>query len=197
MKGMQLQGNQTLIVIHAEDGVPFAVHGVMKNRIGGKGAPKGCGLRIAGCASQFLQRREDHIRLFCSDSAGLAGMRIEAGNSDARIGQAQLAKKVFEKETDSDDLFAAQRSRHFAQRNVRGDESNGQSPARQQHGEIAHIGAIGEKLSLARKLEADLIHARFVDRAGDNGVDFAAERELDSLFQSVQGGPSRFWSWLA
>ena len=38
VKGVELQRNQSLIVIHAEHCIPFAFAGVMKNRVGRKWA---------------------------------------------------------------------------------------------------------------------------------------------------------------
>jgi hypothetical protein len=197
MESVQLQRNQTLIVIHAENGIPIALRRVMENRIGGKGTGEDCGFSIFDFRLQLFQRREDQISFFFSHGAGFAGMWIETGDRDTRSTQAALSKKIFQKQTDADDLCGSQRVRNFAERNVRGNESDGKFPARQQHGEIAHAASVGEELGLPGEFETDLVHAGFVNWPGDDGVNFTAKRQLDSFFQRLQGGTRRFRSGLA
>ena len=59
--------------------------------------------------------------------------------------------------------------------------------AGQQHREILHAAAGGEKFGLAGKFETDLVHARLVNRAGHDRVDFAA-RARRRFFQRRQRG---------
>ena len=165
--------------------------------VSGEKGPRRFSFSIFGFRLQLLQRRNNYIRLFFSQGAGFAGMRIKAGDGDARSGQAALTKKIFEQQTDADDLFASQFVRNFAQRNMRGDERDSEFPSGQQHREIADAASIGEEFGLAGKFEPDLVHAGLVNRTGDNGVDFAAERQLGSFFQGLQGSASRFRRGLA
>ena len=71
---------------------------------------------------------------------------------------------------------------------MRGDERDGEAAAGQEHREILHAAAGGEKFRLARKLEADLVHSRLVNRAGHDRVDFAGEGERGGFFERRQGG---------
>jgi hypothetical protein len=124
-------------------------------------------------------------------------MWIEASDGDTRIGQAALVKELFEQQTHADDLFASQFVGNVAQGNVRGDEGDGQFPTGQEHRKIGHAATIGEELGLAGELEANLVHAGFVNWTGDNGVNFAVLSQPGPFFQSLQGGPRRFRSRLA
>ena len=64
-----------------------------------------------------------------------------------------------------------------------GDKRDGNFSAGKQHGEIFHAAAVGKKFRLSGKLETDLVHARFMDRSGHDGVDCSALRQRDGLFQ--------------
>jgi hypothetical protein len=57
----------------------------MKNGVGRKGTREDFRISIFDFRLEVLERREDYIRFFFSEGAGLAGMWIEAGDSDARI----------------------------------------------------------------------------------------------------------------
>ena len=97
-----------MIVIHAENAIPIAVRRVMKNRVGRKGAAEDFRFSIIGFRLQLLQGWNDYVGLFFAEGAGFAGMRIEAGDGDARSGQSALTKEILEQQADADDLFASQ-----------------------------------------------------------------------------------------
>ena len=75
---------------------------------------------------------------------------------------------------------------------MRGDERDGDFSAGQQHREVFHAAALGEEFGLSGELEARFVHARFVNRAGHDGIEFAAPRERDGFFQRGRSCARRF-----
>ena len=71
---------------------------------------------------------------------------------------------------------------------MRGHEGDGEPRAREQHGEVFHCATDGEEFRLARKLKSDLIHARLVNRPGNNGIDLSRDGESGRLFERGMGG---------
>ena len=57
-----------------------------------------------------------------------------------------------------------------------GDECDRDFSAGQTHREIFYAAALGEKLSLSRKLKASFVHSRLVNRSGHDRVEFTAPR---------------------
>ena len=92
-------------------------------------------------------------------------------------------EKILEQKAHSHDFGAAQHFSHVAQRNVRGDERDCERASGEKHGEIFHAGAGREELGLPRELEADGLHARFMDRTSDHGIDFARHGQARAFFQ--------------
>ena len=197
VKGMELKRDQTLVVVHAEHGVPFTIPRMMKNCVRGERPVENRGCRISDRGLQLSNGRYDDVDFFAAKHAGFAGVRIQAGNRDTRSGDPTAAKKVVEQQTDADDLLRCQRGRHITKREVDGNESHGQFPARKEHCEILDSATVGKKFCLPGKLETDPVHAGFVNWSGYNGIDFAAQGQPRRLFQRIPGGSSRFGGGLA
>src|SRR5690606_33133512 len=83
------QRDQRLIMIHAEDGVILRPRRRMKQAVCGEGAGDLDALR-----GKFLNHRADDLDLFAPDGAAFAGMRVEAGNRQARIFKAEAGAEV-------------------------------------------------------------------------------------------------------
>ena len=75
---------------------------------------------------------------------------------------------------------------------MRSDERDRDRSAGQKHRKILHAAAFREEFRLSGKLEADFVHARLVNRAGDDGIEFAFARKIDSFFQGSSGGARGF-----
>src|SRR5262249_47721671 len=99
--------------------------------------------------------------------------------------------------TDADDFGLFELTRDFAQRNVRGNESNCEFSTGQTHGEIFNTAALREKFRLAREPESDFVHPGFVNRPGHDGIELAASGEGDRFFESSRGRARSFWCGLA
>jgi hypothetical protein len=80
-----LERGQALIVVHRENTIATCQHGRRKHRIGRQRPEQ----RHALCAQAF-KHRDDDVDLFTPQVAPLAGVRIEAGNQDARTTDAVL-----------------------------------------------------------------------------------------------------------
>src|SRR5436190_21353985 len=94
VKGVQLQRNQSLVVIHAKHGVPGAICSVIKNGVGGKRTANDCRLSIGDgkpgrCFASVTGRLEfgdsgcDQFDLFAAERAGFTGVRVQTSDGDA------------------------------------------------------------------------------------------------------------------
>ena len=146
---------------------------------------------------QLGDRRRDEGGFFSAERARFAGVRIQAGHGDSRSVAQAAAQKIREQSAHAHDFFLREDFRYPTKRNVSGDERHGELPARQEHGEIFHAAAFGEKFRLAGKLETDFVHARFVNGAGDDRGEFTADRSGDRFFQRGGGGARRSCSRFA
>ncbi len=107
------------------------------------------------------------------------------------------ARKFCEEQTDAHDLGRAQVFGHAAEGNVCGDERDGEARSGQEHGEVFHAAARGEKFGLAGKLESDFVHAGLVNRPGHDRIDLPGEGKLGGFFQGGLGGARAVGSGLA
>src|SRR5690606_12171735 len=80
-----LEGDQGLVVIHAECGVVASASLGMKERIGSMWPPG-----VDSALPEVCYRRRDLVDLFPTHGAVLAGMRIEAGDHDARLRDTEI-----------------------------------------------------------------------------------------------------------
>ena len=87
---------QPLVVIHGEDGI-----GIFKQ----EGLEHGIGRIRAACVYAFslqcMKCRNNGVDFFVSQMAAFAGVGIEAGNEDDRIGYAELMAQVVFKNADN------------------------------------------------------------------------------------------------
>jgi hypothetical protein len=79
---------------------------------------------------------------------------------------------------------------------VRRDKPDRDFATGQTHGEVLYATAVGEKFCLARKFETGFSHARFVDRTGDDGVQFSVPRQGHRFFERGRRSPRSFKRWL-
>jgi hypothetical protein len=123
-------------------------------------------------------------------------MRVESCHSDPWGPDSPAAQKIFEQQSDSDDLAVIQCGRDFSEREVGRDQRHGQLAARKQHREIFYAAAVGKELGLPRKLETNLVHSRLMNWSRHDSLNFTAEGKSGAFFQSVEGGVSRLGSGL-
>src|SRR5213078_1061123 len=118
------------------DAVKFAFHSAEENGVGRDGADE---------AGEVGHGGEDEVEFFAAEVAVFAGVGIEPGDGDARGAAEAQVQEFFEQTPHADDLGTGQQGRDSAQRDVRGDERDGEPAAGEAHGEIFHAPAVGEK----------------------------------------------------
>jgi len=86
--------------------------------------------------------------------------------------------------------------RNLLERQVGRDERHGELSTREQHCEVLHAATVGKEFCLPWKLEADLVHPRFMNRTCHNGLKVTAKCEGGGLFQGgrAQLGPFPAWT---
>jgi hypothetical protein len=82
----------------------------------------------------------------------------------------------------------------LAQRDVRCDERDRNFSGCQTHREILDATTLGKKFRLPWKLEAHLVHPRFVNGAGYDCIELTAPRKCDRFLQRRRGSARTFGS---
>src|SRR2546421_5168044 len=113
---MELQRNQPLIVIHAEDRVPRAVGRVVEDRVGGERTGEDGRSRMEDGGLQFLHGWHNDFDFFTAKRACFAGVWIEAGDGDPRFFDSATTDKIVEEQTDADDFLGSERAGNLAER---------------------------------------------------------------------------------
>ena len=106
-------------------------------------------------------------------------------------------EKGLEEPADPHDLGGPQFPGHVGERDMGGDESDGETRAGQEHGEVLHAAARGEEFGLAGKLEPDFIHASLVNRPGHDRVDLTRDRQPGGFLERGLGLARALGSGLA
>src|SRR5204863_6043412 len=88
----------------------------------------------------------------------------------------------------SNDLGSLECAWDVAERNMRGDQCDGDFSTGQTHCEIFHAAAIGKKFRLSAKLEASVVHPSLVNWPGYDGIEFASARQRYGFFKSRRCG---------
>ena len=145
---------------------------------------------------QFGDGRRDELDFFAAERSGLARVWIQSRDGDAP-GTATPDEKILEERPDSHDLGRPQVFGHAAEGDVCGYESDSETRSGEEHGEVLHAAACGEKLGLAGKLESDFIHASLVNRSGHNRIDLVCDRQLGGFLERSLGLARTIGSGLA
>src|ERR1700731_4060896 len=197
VKGVEFERDEALIVIHAESSVPALRDEIVKQCVGRQWTndfgPSRTGIfRISDFGFQLRHGRCDDLDFFAPDFSRFAGVRIQSRHRDAYGTARSTMKKVGEQKTDTDNLRLLERAGNFFERNMRGDKGDRHVTAGQQHGEVFHAAALGEKFGLPGKFEANFIHSRLMNWTGNDGREFAAKREGGRFLKGRSRGPSGF-----
>src|SRR5215471_1095119 len=85
----RLDRDECLIVIHAQGGVIARPRSLMKHRIGGEWP-----LRVDAFVDKRGDGRGDDAAVFLAERAGFTGMRVEAGDRQARAGETEALTQI-------------------------------------------------------------------------------------------------------
>eukprot|EP00825_Cyclidium_porcatum_P024628 TRINITY_DN27010_c0_g1_i1.p2 TRINITY_DN27010_c0_g1~~TRINITY_DN27010_c0_g1_i1.p2 ORF type:complete len:246 (-),score=5.17 TRINITY_DN27010_c0_g1_i1:175-912(-) len=173
----QLDRDQSLVVIHGQDGIKLAVQGTQEDGVGGE--------RTMGVNTLFAGH--DHGRLddagfLVAELAVLRGVRVHTADRDAGLGNV--------KRLDQGLVQQLQRVKYSAdvqdipdchQRDVDGRQDYFQWPAGEHHGIVARSGLLGEQFRVSGILVAGQFPAFFGDRGRDNRIYGASLRGFDRI----------------
>ena len=185
VEGMELERDEALVVIHAQDPVELAFDSAVENGIRRKRA-----LEI-DMALQFCDGWRDDFDFLAAEVAVFASVGVETGDGDARFGNSSGAQEVCEKFSHTDDFGGGEKNWNAGERNMGCNQRDGERAAGEAHGEVFDSGAAGEEFGLAGKIKSDLVHGTLADRAGDDRLPITCGELLGSGFQgqeSLLGG---------
>ena len=123
MEAEQLQRDQSLVMVHAEHSVKLPIGRTPENRIGTERTGKGA-VRIRG-----VEQRHggfDKTLLFVAQISLLAGMWIEARNSDAWSYDSPLLQESREQSSHPDDLRSGEQIGHILQGHMSRNQGHGE-----------------------------------------------------------------------
>ena len=144
---------------------------------------------------QFGDGRRDELDFFAAERSGLARVWIQSRDGDAP-GTATPDEKIAGGATRlAQSLGRPQVFGHAAEGDVGGYESDSETRSGQEHGEVLHAAACGEKLGLAGKRESDFIRASLVNRSGHNRIDLMRDRKSDGFLERAPGLRAHHREW--
>ena len=139
--------------------------------------------------AERLDRRRDRLDLFAAHRAAFAGVRIEAGEGEARPRDAEAAPHVGGDDARGrdDELPRQTAAEASAQRDVDRDRHDGERRRPDHHHRLRLAAPIAfselaEKFGVAGKLEAGGVERRLGDRIGDDGARCAGLYRSDGAF---------------
>lgn len=156
IEGMELERDQALVMIHAQDAVELALYDAIKKcirRIRARNRRR----TIEGEAQRFNCRRDD-MDLFSAQITILAGVRVQTGYCNTRASDAAIGNKSGQEASHSHDFRLAQKPRDIGQRNMRCDKRDGDLAARQAHRKVADTATLREEFGLSRKVKTCAMH---------------------------------------
>ena len=170
-EGDQLDRDQSLIVVAGDHRVERAGGGATEDRVGRDRA----GDVDAGGAAPLDGRRED-AALLAADEALFPGVRIEAGEGEARARHAEARQLVVRQADRGVDALRGEEPRDIGERDMHGGEDDVQTVRVEQHPDIGGVREVRQQVGVAAPGQAGGGPGRFVDRGGGDGVDAARLR---------------------
>ena len=129
LEGDGLDRDQRLVVIHADRAVIGLARGVVEHGVRRQRAAS-----LDALGAQGFDGRRDDVDLFGAERAVFAGMRIEAGDDEARMGEAETGLQILDHDAGGrDDQFARQLRERLAQRQMDRHRHDGKRRRPQHH----------------------------------------------------------------
>jgi len=184
IEGEHFEGDESLVVVHGDDDVPFAVEGLVKEGVGREGA--------LDVDAGFLGHEDggcDDALLFVAELAMLGGVGVEGGDGDAWFFDVEvLAQGVVGEVDGSEDAADGEAVSEFEECFVNGGENDAEGAADEHHGDFFCTGAIFEQFGVAWVAVAGELPGFFADGCGDEGVYLAFFGVFDGVVEEFHGG---------
>jgi len=129
-EGDQLDGDQPLVVIAGNHGVEFAAHGAAEDRVAGKRA-----VDLDAARARRLDGRPQDAVLFRAEQPFLAGVRVQAGERDARTRDAEARELARGQVDDVAEQRPGEKPRHLGERDVHRRQDDLQRLRPEHHGD--------------------------------------------------------------
>ena len=177
----QLHRDLALVVVHRDHRVVVAAPRRHENGVGGERAA-----RVDAGGAHFFHRRSDDLDLFRAHGAAVAGVRVQAGDRDARLVHPGGALVVMDDADRCAHLVDADLAGDVLERNVRGDARGPQLAGDIEFGGGAgHIEQVGVIAQLVLVGQPGQAHRALVERREQDTVDVAG---LDRAARQFQAG---------
>ena len=190
VEGQRLDRDQRLVVVHAERGVVGLARRLVEHGIGRERAA-----RVDAVGDQPLDRRAHDQAVFLAERAVLAGVRVEPGDREPRMGDAETIDQIARHHPAGlEDQVACEPLRHLLERHMDRDRHDGHFRRPQHHHRPCRVAGLlerkpGEIFGVARIGEAGLVEHALGDRIGDHGRGQAADHVGDgAVDRSDRGG---------
>ena len=182
-EGHQLDRDEALIVVAGDHRVELALGGAAEHRVARNRVADVDAARAAA-----LDRRHEHVFLLVADQAILAGVRIQAGQSQPRPRHPETRQLGVREGDGRLQPLARQQRRHVGQRHVHGGQHHRQAPRVEHHPDVAGAGEIGQQLGVPAPAQPGPRPRLFVDRTGGYRVDAPRHRVPHGARDRLIGG---------
>ncbi|MNN35335.1 hypothetical protein D3C81_1491850 [compost metagenome] len=153
-----------------------------KQGVGGQRAAK-----VHALAAQARQCRFDGVYFFMAQVATFAGVRIEAANQDARVGNAELVLQVgMQDPRDTLQAFAGDGVGNVTQGQVSRHQGHAQAAGCQHHHHLRGAGQVGEEFGMPRKGDAAFVDHALVHGGSDHPGEMPVQAALPGAGQGFQ-----------
>lgn len=193
VEGEELERDESLIVVGAEDGVEFSVGGAMVNGVGGPGA----GEDSWRFGLKDFESGGEEGDFFGTEIAILPCVGIDASEGNLGPRNSACVTECKEMAGGAEETVGGEGGRNLGKGDVDSCQPDSKRPAGQDHGEIPDSSAVSEEFGLPGEGESDGVEVVFRDGAGDKGVNGTSEGEVGGFLQGGDGEAGGFRSGAA
>ena len=197
-KACSLSGNQALIVIHAQHGVPLSGGGLMKHGVRRESGRETMRVARRVVCGEFADRRRDQLD-FLAPQAAVFHRRGGFNPATAILtGRPSLSRRNSANSPPTRTISVGEscRTASISGRCVLA-RTTVSAPPVNNMAKFFRRATRREELGLAREREAEIVQATFAHGTRDDGGHFTPDRGLGCLLQSVPGRSRRLGGRLA
>ena len=182
----QLQGNQPLVVVHADHRVAGPLNREVEQGVRAVRSARGDSLLLGRA-----DRRRDQALFLVAEQALLAGVGIERQDRQARALQREAAAQVLGDDAQGlQDGARAEPFRNLPERQMGGHQADPQPFAGQHHHHPFAAAALGEQLGMPGKGQPGRTDRGLVDRSGDHARGLLRATAGHGRLHIVDHGPA-------